>query len=134
MVTGPPCNPHQLLSPRRRCVNRWCSVLCRPLTRAASKFHGTFRGRNSFPVSLHGSRTMRAIGSVTMPEYVIRCTTGGLLRDDASGKVIRFATRAEAAAEAVRLTQEADSNSRVAGVDFTAVPILESGDGFNLID
>ena len=51
-----------------------------------------------------------------------------------SGGVIRFATRAEAAAEAVRLTQEADSDSRVAGVDFTAVPILESGDGFNLID
>jgi len=69
-----------------------------------------------------------------MPEYVIRCTPGGLLRDDTSGKIIRFATRAEAAAEAVRLTQEADSDSRVAGVDFTAVPILESGDGFNLID
>jgi hypothetical protein len=52
-----------------------------------------------------------------MPEYVIRCTPGGLLRDN-TGKVICFATRAEAAVEAARLTQEADSNSRVAAVDF----------------
>jgi hypothetical protein len=68
-----------------------------------------------------------------MPEYVIRCTPGGLLRDN-TGKVICFATRAEAAVEAARLTQEADSNSRVVGVDFTAVPILESSDGAILID
>jgi hypothetical protein len=32
------------------------------------------------------------------------------------------------ALEAARLTQEAANNSRVAGVYFTAVPILESGD------
>jgi len=68
-----------------------------------------------------------------MPEYVIRCTPGGLLRDN-TGKVICFATRAEAAVEAARLTQEADSNSRVAAVNFTAVPILESSDGAILID
>jgi hypothetical protein len=43
--------------------------------------------------------------------------------------VICFATRAEAAAEAVRLTQEADNNPRVVEIDFTAVQILESGDG-----
>jgi hypothetical protein len=80
-------------------------------------------------VNLHDGRTIAGDRSATMPEYVIRCTPGGLLRDDASGRVICFATRAEAAIEAVRLTQEAEDNPRVAGIDFTAVPILESGNG-----
>jgi len=93
------------------------------------KFHGTSGSCSSFPMSLHDGRTIAGDRSTTMPEYVIRCTPGGLLRVDTSGRVICFATRAEAAAEAVRLTQEADNNPRVAEIDFTAVPILESGDG-----
>jgi hypothetical protein len=55
--------------------------------------------------------------------YAIRCTPGGLLRDEGSGEVIRFASYAEAEAEALRLTREAYSNQRVAGFDFTPVPM-----------
>jgi hypothetical protein len=53
--------------------------------------------------------------------YGIRCTPGGLLRDDTSGEVIRFASLVEAEAEALRLTREAYGNRRVAGFDFTPV-------------
>jgi hypothetical protein len=55
--------------------------------------------------------------------YAIRCTPGGLLKDDATGRAIPFASYAEAEAEALRLTQEAYSNRRVAGFDFTPVPM-----------
>jgi hypothetical protein len=61
-------------------------------------------------------------------EYAIRCTPGGLLRDDTSGKVICFASYAEAEAEALRLTREAYSNPRVAGFDFTPIP-MPKGEG-----
>jgi hypothetical protein len=56
--------------------------------------------------------------------YAIRCTPGGLLREDHSDQVITFASYAEAEAEALRLTREAYSNPRVAGFDFTPVPLL----------
>jgi hypothetical protein len=62
-----------------------------------------------------------------MPGYAIKCEPGGYLRDDASGRVIYFATRAEAATEAVRLTQDADNNPRVAGTEFTVVPMPGNG-------
>ena len=58
-------------------------------------------------------------------QYAIHCTPGGLLKDDATGDVICFASYAEAEAEALRLTQEAYSNPRVAGFDFTPVPMSE---------
>jgi hypothetical protein len=61
-------------------------------------------------------------------KYAIRCTPGGLLRDDTSGKVICFGSYAEAEAEALRLTREAYSNPRVAGFDFTPIP-MSKGDG-----
>jgi hypothetical protein len=54
-------------------------------------------------------------------KYAIRCTPGGLLRDDDSGQVIKFASYADAEREALRLTQEAYNNPRVAGFDFTPV-------------
>jgi hypothetical protein len=54
--------------------------------------------------------------------YAIRCTPGGLLKDEGSGKVIYFDSYAEAEVEALRLTREAYSNPRVAGFDFTPVP------------
>ena len=57
--------------------------------------------------------------------YAIRCTPGGLLTDEATGTVIRFASYAEAEAEAQRLTPEAYGNERVAGFDFTPVPMPE---------
>jgi hypothetical protein len=53
--------------------------------------------------------------------YAIRCTPGGLLKDEGSGKVIYFDSYAEAEAEALRLTREAYSNPPVAGFDFTPV-------------
>jgi hypothetical protein len=59
--------------------------------------------------------------------YAIRCTPGGLLKDDASGNVIDFATYAEAQTEALRLTREAHSNPRFAGVDFAPVEVPERG-------
>ena len=55
--------------------------------------------------------------------YGIRCTPGGLLRDDTSGEVIRFASLAEAEAEALRLTRDAYGNQSVAGFDFTPVEL-----------
>jgi hypothetical protein len=57
--------------------------------------------------------------------YAIRCTPGGLLRNDSTGKVISFASLAEAEAEALRLTREAHGNQRLAGFDFTPVPMPE---------
>jgi hypothetical protein len=60
--------------------------------------------------------------------YAIRCLPGnGLLKDEASGDVIDFATYAEAEAEALRLTREAHSNSRFAGEDFAPVEVPERG-------
>jgi hypothetical protein len=62
-------------------------------------------------------------------QYAIRCTPGGLLRDDTGEKVICFASYADAEAEALRLTREAYSNPRVAGMemDFTPIPMPELG-------
>ena len=59
--------------------------------------------------------------------YGIHCTPGGLVTDETSGEVIRFASLAEAEAEALRLTREASNNQRVAGFDFTAVKLPASG-------
>jgi hypothetical protein len=61
-------------------------------------------------------------------KYAIRCTPGGLLRDDTSCKMICFGSYAEAEAEALRLTREAYSNPRVAGFDFAPIP-MPKGDG-----
>jgi len=58
-----------------------------------------------------------------MERYAIRCTPGGLLKDSDDGKVIYFDSYAEAEAEALRLTQQAYSNPRVAGFDFIPVPV-----------
>jgi hypothetical protein len=55
--------------------------------------------------------------------YAIRSTPGGLLKDEGSGRVIYFDSYAEAEAEALRLTREAYGNPRVAGFDFTPVPV-----------
>ena len=57
--------------------------------------------------------------------YAIRCTPGGLLRDDRTGNVIYFKTYAEAEAEALRLTEAAYGNPRIAGLqaDFTPVEV-----------
>jgi hypothetical protein len=59
--------------------------------------------------------------------YAIRCTPGGLLRDDHSGNIIYFDSYAEAEAESLRLTQAAYSNPRVACLqaDFTPVEATE---------
>ena len=59
-----------------------------------------------------------------MMAYGIRCTPGGLLREETSDEVIRFASLAEAETEALRLTKEAYRNPRVAGFDFTPVNLL----------
>jgi len=59
--------------------------------------------------------------------YAIRCTPGGLLKDDASGNVIDFATYTEAETESLRLTREAHSNPRFAGVNFAPVEVPERG-------
>jgi len=59
--------------------------------------------------------------------YAIRCTPGGLLKDDASGNVMDFATYAEAETEALRRTREAHSSPRFAGVDFAPVEVPERG-------
>jgi hypothetical protein len=53
--------------------------------------------------------------------YAIRCTPGGLLKDE-DMQVIYFDTYAEAEAETLRLTKEAHNNPSVAGLDFTPVP------------
>jgi hypothetical protein len=53
--------------------------------------------------------------------YAIRCTPGGLLRDDDSGALITFNSYQAAEAEALRLTRQAYTNRRVAGFDFTPV-------------
>lgn len=55
--------------------------------------------------------------------YAILCTPGGLLKDDNSGEVIRFASLAEAEAEVLRLTRDAYNNRHVAGFDFTPVQV-----------
>jgi hypothetical protein len=60
--------------------------------------------------------------------YAIRCTPGGLLRNEGTGNVIHFDSYAEAEAEALRLTQEAYSNPSVAGFDFTPVPVPTKND------
>jgi hypothetical protein len=51
-------------------------------------------------------------------QYAIRCTPGGLLRDDRNGRVITFASYAEAEAEALRLTKKSYSNPRIAGFNY----------------
>jgi len=56
--------------------------------------------------------------------YAIRCTPGGLVRDELTDTVLYFNDRAEAETEALRLTQEAYNNPRVAGFDFTAEPVF----------
>jgi hypothetical protein len=59
--------------------------------------------------------------------YAIRCTPGGLLRDDRTGGIIYFNSYAEAEAESLRLTQAAYRNPRMAGLmaDFTPVEAPE---------
>jgi hypothetical protein len=57
--------------------------------------------------------------------YAIRCTPGGLLRDDITFEVIGFASYDEAEAEALRLTRVAYENPRVAGFDFTPIEMPE---------
>jgi hypothetical protein len=59
-------------------------------------------------------------------KYAIRCTPGGLLRDDATFEVISFASYNAAEAEALRLTQAAYTNPRVAGFDFTPIEMPET--------
>jgi len=54
--------------------------------------------------------------------YAIRCTPGGLIKDDRSGRVITFASYADAEAEAFRLSQEAYGTS-ARGSDFIPVPL-----------
>jgi hypothetical protein len=55
--------------------------------------------------------------------YAIRCTPGGLLRDDSTGNIIYFDSYDEAETEAQRLTRAAYGNPRMASMqaDFTPV-------------
>jgi len=55
--------------------------------------------------------------------YAIRCTPGGLLRDEGTLNVLYFNSYAEAESEAQRLTQAAYTNPRLGGtmMDFTPV-------------
>jgi hypothetical protein len=57
-------------------------------------------------------------------QYAIRCTPGGLLKDEATDKAISFATYVEAETEALRLTREAYNNPRMAGYEM-APPTLK---------
>jgi len=59
--------------------------------------------------------------------YTIRCTPGGLLKDENSGEVIYFNSYAEAEAEALRLTQAAYSNPRIAHIEMDFTPIQVHG-------
>ena len=90
--------------------------------------HLTFvQGREfNFPTQHTPKAIGGPIGIKRYPmRYAIRCTPGGLLKDDATGNVIDFATYAEAETEAVRLTRQAHSNPRFAGVDFAPVEVPE---------
>jgi len=55
--------------------------------------------------------------------YAIRCTPGGLLRDESTLNIICFTNYAEAETEALRLTRAAYSNPRLSEMvpDFTPV-------------
>ena len=59
--------------------------------------------------------------------YAIRCTPGGLLRDENTGSIIYFNSYEEAELEALRLTQAAYNNPRIEGMmmDFTPVEAPE---------
>jgi hypothetical protein len=60
----------------------------------------------------------------TQMRYAICCTPpDSLLRDEDTMAVIYFDTYVEAQAEAVRLTQEAQSNPRVKGIEFRPEPL-----------
>jgi hypothetical protein len=59
--------------------------------------------------------------------YAIRCTPGGLLRDDSTGDIICFDSYAEVEAEALRLTQAAYGNPRMAGLQTDFTPVLHPG-------
>jgi hypothetical protein len=72
-------------------------------------------------VALAGTGESR--GKIMTVKYAIRCTPGGLLKDESTSKTIYFETYIEAETEAQRLTQEAYSNPRVAGFDFTPVEV-----------
>jgi hypothetical protein len=67
--------------------------------------------------------------------YAISCTPGGLIKDDRSGRVITFASYADAEADAFRLSQEASGTS-ARGSDFTPVPLPDGNGclGMPLID
>jgi hypothetical protein len=63
---------------------------------------------------------------MTVKRYAIRCTPGGLLKEDDTGETIYFETYDEAETEAQRLTQAAYSNPHIAHyeMDFTPVEVL----------
>jgi hypothetical protein len=71
------------------------------------------------------NNTQSASSKQARARYAIRCTPGGLLRDDSTGAIIYFDGYAEAEAEALRLTQAAYGNPRIARLqaDFTPVPV-----------
>ena len=60
---------------------------------------------------------------MTAKRYAIRCTPGGLLKDDSTGKTIYFESYVEAETEAQRLTQAAYSNPRIAGIEMDFTPV-----------
>jgi hypothetical protein len=60
---------------------------------------------------------------MTVKRYAIRCTPGGLLKDDSTGNTIYFDTYVEAETEAQRLTQAAYSNARIATIEMDFTPI-----------
>ena len=57
--------------------------------------------------------------------YAIRCTPGGMLRDDDSGILITFDDYQAAEAEAQQLTRQAYTNPRISDmqIDFTPVEV-----------
>jgi hypothetical protein len=59
-------------------------------------------------------------------QYAIRCTPGGLLRDDRTDNIITFKTYGEAETEAQRLTQAAYSIVAMQ-TDFMPVGVPEAG-------
>jgi hypothetical protein len=60
---------------------------------------------------------------MSVKRYAIRCTPGGLLRDDSTGKTIYFETYVEAETEAQRLTQAAYSNPRLTRIEMDFTPV-----------
>ena len=66
--------------------------------------------------------------------YAIRCTPGGLLRDESTHDILYFDSYAEAESEAQRLSQVAYSNPRLTGVDFTPVEAEDEGEASSALE